>query len=277
MDNLLRKVQLEEYKILNELDKVAKKHNIKYFLGQGTLLGAAKYKKFIPWDDDIDLLIPYRHLLKLAKAFPAEADEKYLLTNCFVEKHFPVAWSKIRNKNTLSRPVLYKDLPIIWGICIDLFPIYSVSNIGFVRKLECLLYKIANKMLLAEMTKYETGHGALVRILEKVPICIRHLYFKAVRGILNLHGDNTKYVMVACKEVKLIERNMIFGEEQFLEFEDGVFPAVSKYDEYLTVNYGDWRADLPADQQKGHELLMGDIEWRLSEEQSEEESFVRTV
>ena len=64
MDDFLRKVQLVEYDILKEFDRIAQKHDIKYFIGQGTLLGAVKYKKFIPWDDDIDLLIPYRELLK---------------------------------------------------------------------------------------------------------------------------------------------------------------------------------------------------------------------
>ena len=263
MGDLLRKVQLAEYEILKDLDKVAKKHNIKYFLGQGTLLGAVKYKKFIPWDDDIDLLIPYRELLKLTKVFPVDADEKYLLTSCFVEKHYPLAWSKIRNKNTLSRPVKYKELPINWGICIDLFPIYSVSNIGFIRKLECVLYKTANKMLFAEMTKFEEGHGLFVRLLEKIPIGLRHFWFSVVRGILNLHGDNTNYVMVSCKGVKIVKRDMIFSKEQSVEFEDGVFPTVSNYEEYLTLNYGNWREDLPPEQQKGHELFMGDIEFKL--------------
>ena len=263
MDLDLRKIQLCEYEILNELDKVAKKHNIRYFLGQGTLLGAVKYKKFIPWDDDIDLLIPYRELLKLIKVFPLDADEKYKLTNCFIEKHFPVAWSKIRNKNTLSRPFKHKDLPINWGICIDLFPIYSVSNIGLIRKLEVFLYKIANKILIAEMTKFEDGHGLFVRFLEKVPICLRHLYFRMVQSILNLHTDSSDYVLVACKGVKLVKRDIIFGEEKYVEFEDKMFPAVSNYDEYLSINYGNWREDLPPDQQRGHELTLGDIEWKL--------------
>lgn len=263
MDDLLRKVQLAEYEILKELDKIAKKHNIKYFIGQGTLLGAVKYKKFIPWDDDIDLLIPYRELLKLIKVFPVEADKKYKLTNCFIEKHFPVAWSKIRNVNTLSRPVQYKELPINWGICIDLFPVYSVSNIGLIRKLEYFLYKTANKMILAEMTKFEEGHGFFVRVLEKIPIFLRHLYFKTVLGILNLHSDNTEYVMVSCKGVKIVKRNVFFGKDEYVEFEDGVFPTVANYEEYLTVNYGNWREDLPPEQQKGHELTMGDIEWNL--------------
>lgn len=256
----IRKIQLCEFEILNELDKVAKKHNIRYFLGQGTLLGAAKYKKFIPWDDDVDLLIPYRELLKLIKVFPVEAEEKYMLTNCFIEKHFPLAWSKIRNRNTLSRPYKYKDLPIIWGVCIDLFPIYSLSNIGLIRKLEVFLYKLANKMLLAEMTKYEDGHGFFVRILEKIPICLRHFYFKTVQSILNLHTDKTEYVMVSCKIPKIVKRALLFGNEQYVEFENKMFPTVANFDEYLRVNYGNWREDLPPEQQRGHDLTLGDIE-----------------
>lgn len=262
MDDL-RSVQLVEYEILKELDRIAKKNNIKYYLGQGTLLGAVKYGKFIPWDDDIDLLIPYRELLKLIKVFPKEADDRYIITNCFLEKHFPVAWSKIRDKKTLSRPIKYKELPINWGICIDLFPIYPISNIAFIRKLEYLMYKVANKMIVAEFTKYEDNHGLLVRMLEKIPICIRHLYLRMVIGMLNMHKDNSKFVLVACKGVKIVDRSILFGKENVVEFEDGVFPTINDYDTYLTMNYGDWRKELPPEEQRGHDLALGDIEWQI--------------
>ena len=265
VSDLLRQVQLIEYDILKELDRVAKKHDIKYCIAQGTLLGAVKYKKFIPWDDDIDLLITYRELKKLIRVFAGEADPKYLLTNCYVEKHFPVSWSKIRNRNTLTRPERYKELPINWGICIDLFPAYSVSNIAFVRKAEYIAYKFASKMIMAEFTKYEEGHGTLVRLLEKIPICIRHLCLRTIQGIMNLHSDNTRYVMVACRGVKIVERDMLFGGDNMLEFEDGVFPGVKDPHRYLTLNYGDYMADLPEDQKRGHDLTLGEIEWQLEE------------
>lgn len=260
---MLRQIQLVEYDILKEVDRICKKHNIKYFIGQGTLLGAAKYKKFIPWDDDIDLLIPCKELQKLIKVFNKEADSKYKLTNCFIEKHFPVAWTKIRNVNTLTRPVRYKDLPINWGICIDLFPVYPLSNIKLLRKAEYVIYKLAAKMIIAEFTKYEEGHSAFVRLLEKVPICVRHMFFKTVISFLNLHSDKTKYILTSCKGVKIIERDLLFGEEKTLQFEDGIYPVPSEYHKYLTINFGDYMADLPKHLQKGHDLTLGDIEWKL--------------
>ena len=72
---------------------------------------------------------------------------------------------------------------------------------------------------MAEFTKFEEGHGAFTRFLEKVPICIRHLFLKGVIKMLNLHNDNTEYVMVSCKGVKIVRRDMLFGAEKKLLFE----------------------------------------------------------
>ena len=125
------------------------------------------------------------------------------------------------------------------------------------------MYKVANKMIVAEFTKFEENHGILVRILEKIPIPLRHLYFKMVLGILSLHGDGSKYVMSASRHNIIFKKELLFGEPKELKFEDGVFPVVSEYEAYLTMKYGDWKADLPEDQQKGHDLTLGDIEWEI--------------
>ena len=60
--NALHKVQ---YGILVEFDRVCKKYGLKYFLSYGTLLGAVRHNGFIPWDDDIDTLMPYDDYKKL--------------------------------------------------------------------------------------------------------------------------------------------------------------------------------------------------------------------
>jgi lipopolysaccharide cholinephosphotransferase len=90
MSELLRNVQLTELDILKDLDRVCKANGITYFIAQGTLLGAAKYKGFIPWDDDIDVIIPYKDLVKLLEVYPAEGNDEYMITNHNIEKHFPL-------------------------------------------------------------------------------------------------------------------------------------------------------------------------------------------
>ena len=86
MNEFLRKIQLTELDILKDLDRVCKANNITYFIAQGTLLGAAKYKGFIPWDDDIDVIIPYNDLKKLMTVYPSQGNNKYMYTDFNVEK-----------------------------------------------------------------------------------------------------------------------------------------------------------------------------------------------
>lgn len=265
MNDILEQVQKTEYDMLKELDRICKKHHIRYFLGQGTLLGAAKYQGFIPWDDDVDVLMPYEAIEKLMTVFKEEAGKHYLITNHRVEKHYPLSWTKIRNTNTLSRPKRYRNIPINWGICIDLFPLYPVSNIKILRQLERIGFKIANKLMLAELTKYEKNRTVLERLLERIPLWARRFCLNSMIKLLILHKKDSEYVLIPCKGVKVFRRSLIFEKEVCLHFEDGSYPVPADYHMYLTLNYGDYMAPLPKEEQGGHELKMGDIEWKLEQ------------
>ena len=70
--DLLKAIQKTELGALIELRRVCEKHNIRYFLAQGTLIGAAREKGFIPWDDDIDVIIPQKDLERLLEIFPGK-------------------------------------------------------------------------------------------------------------------------------------------------------------------------------------------------------------
>ena len=71
---MFRKLQLIQFDILKHVDKVAKEHNIQYFLGFGTLLGAIRHNGFIPWDVDIDLTLMREDYDKLVAILKAQND-----------------------------------------------------------------------------------------------------------------------------------------------------------------------------------------------------------
>ena len=53
----IRPLQLRILKILLAVDKVCKEHGLRYYIMAGTMLGAVRHKGFIPWDDDIDVIM----------------------------------------------------------------------------------------------------------------------------------------------------------------------------------------------------------------------------
>ena len=94
--DMLRQLQLLELEILLEVDRVCKKHNITYYLGEGSLLGAIRHNGFIPWDDDIDILMKREDYEKFLQIAPVELGKDYFLQNSFSEKNFWVFFSKVR-------------------------------------------------------------------------------------------------------------------------------------------------------------------------------------
>lgn len=258
-----RDVQLVEKQILDDLVRVCDENNIKYYLGQGTLIGAARHKGFIPWDDDIDLILSAKDLDKLLEIYPKSGFPDYSITHFTNEKYNPLCWAKIRSDKTISRPYRYKALPINWGICIDLFPYYPCSSNSFIRKLEINLFRFARKLNYAGMTQFEDGHGAIVRLLEKLPIWLRHFFLRLSFAIFSLHSDNSKYVVVLCKTNNVVERTVLENGEAHLVFEGTTYRVPADYHTYLTQLYGDYMTPPPEGEQGGHDLQLGEIEWKI--------------
>ena len=68
----LRTCQLKQLGILEEIDRICRKHNISYWLDGGSLLGAVRHGGFIPWDDDIDIAMPQDDARRFAEVAPKE-------------------------------------------------------------------------------------------------------------------------------------------------------------------------------------------------------------
>ena len=120
----LRKYQLVELKIFKEFMRVCEEHDMTWWVGWGTLLGAVRHQGFIPWDDDIDVCMPVDDYLKFREVCHQGAlgDEYYF--QCHADNvHDLIYWQRIGLKNTTSLPRDYCDVPGMWGICIDVFPL----------------------------------------------------------------------------------------------------------------------------------------------------------
>ncbi|MBO6264361.1 MAG: LicD family protein, partial [Clostridia bacterium] len=156
MDNL-RKLQLIEVEILEEIDKVCRDEGIDYSLYAGSLLGAVRHKGFIPWDDDLDICMTRSNYNKFIQAWESGEHKGYFLQNKEKETTFTQSFTKIRKDHTAFIQGEFECGIYHTGIFVDIFPMDRIPNgrlkkISF--KLKCLLYQLYTREFLPEKSNF---------------------------------------------------------------------------------------------------------------------------
>lgn len=121
--SMLRRQQMRMLEILLEVDKICKKHDIRYWLSSGTLIGALRHDGFIPWDDDLDIEMMRKDYLRLMKVLPKELPNWLALQNGETDPNYFFYYAKVRDRR--SRMLEQTNYDRVWkeqGIYIDIFP-----------------------------------------------------------------------------------------------------------------------------------------------------------
>lgn len=254
-------LSLEEYHavlfdMLKQVDSICHAERLRYFLSGGTLLGAIRHKGFIPWDDDIDLMMPrpdYEIFLKRAeKRLP----KRYILAFPDRTKDYSQPWIRIFDtrvavddsgmQRTLTR-----------SLFVDIFPIdglpsnRTLSNLCFkrVRAWDILLKCARRKALYPDerlkWLKKPMMALTRVRTLPKYAVSLnksaRRCSFERAHyaGVL----ATTHY---GSRERMPVE---VFRGSVQVPFEGALFPAPIGYDTYLSRLYGDYM-QLPPEEKR---------------------------
>ena len=251
------------YEALCYLDDVCTKHNIPYFLSNGTLLGAAKYGDFIPWDDDVDVLIPredYDRLMQLTDI----SNEKYRLLCVEQVPAWRMPYAKLSCEETVVKEGEY-DFGVSFGISVDIFPIDNWSSCRTVAKLQSFKSECLKRLLVCSIGGdfYTQKTGVKRLILKSIWKTGKRVgYVKLQQALLKntrqSNGKNSQYAGCrawTCHLHAEVFPTTYFNESRFVEFRGRTFPAIKHYEAYLSSLYGDWKAELPPDQQhSNHEI-----------------------
>lgn len=254
----LKDIELE---ILKVFDAFCKENNIKYYLSHGTLLGAIRYKRFIPWDDDVDLLIPredYDRMLKIFKdtdryrLFAFEKDPNY---------RYPIA--KLCDMTTLKDEFGY-DNGVKLGVDIDLFPLDYWDN--DLEKAKREVKHINKNMFRLGLTKLKKPDSVnpVKRFVKGIAMAFckllgsKHYIKKILKA--SSREDQKDSAYMGCKAwcvygEKGIIPAEVFAETVDIEFEGEKFPAPIGWDKYLTCLYGDYLPEPPKEKQKTHHVF----------------------
>ena len=129
-----RKTELD---ILKAFDSYCRKYGLKYSLAYGTMLGAVRHKGFIPWDDDVDVMMPYEDYEKFIKNWEKDGPEGFILQNKETNWDFTQNFTKIRkDKTTFLQTEWERNVSYHIGIFIDVFPGFKAAPGKFSRKVQ---------------------------------------------------------------------------------------------------------------------------------------------
>ena len=246
----LRTLQLEQLTVLDELKRVCEAHHLTFYLAYGSCLGAMRHRGFIPWDDDIDVLMPvadYDKLMSLAGEFR----EPFLLQNDKTDPHHKLAIARVRKRGTAC--VEEKDLgeECHQGIFVDIYPQYAYPDKAGSR-LRIILSSVIYRILL--LGSPPKNHGAAVKLAGKVLLALcsiggREKQLEKHKQILRRYHD-TAYVadlygmdLTLTRVIKY--RSEWFAEPQWVGFEGRQMPVPTKALEYLKERYGDDCMEIP--------------------------------
>ena len=96
----LRKLQLVELEILDEFVRICEKYHLTYYLYYGTLLGAVRHKGYIPWDDDMDIILFREDYEKFCEVAGDEINPEFFVQNNVSDPGYPDGITRIRKKGT---------------------------------------------------------------------------------------------------------------------------------------------------------------------------------
>lgn len=257
-------VQLE---MLDEVERICKKYNIKYFADSGTLIGAIRHKGYIPWDDDIDLVMLREDYDRFVRAASGEIREPLFLQTVYTEENYLKGHIQIRNSNTTGFNAEDKKAGYNCGIFIDIFPIDGVPEPGWRQK----LWRFQVRTLWSVLyTWYRFGYypnaTIIGRILHGVGAVLRIPIPKAFKQYEKLcsrySGKKTGYVcdtvFIADWEKNLWKREW-FEDSVLMPFENRMIPAPWGYDGRLRAEYGDYLKPVQAPPCHGDLTLDPDI------------------
>lgn len=226
-------------------------NNIRYYAAGGTVIGAMRHKGFIPWDDDVDVVVPRDDYNRLIRLFNKKIDHYILESPYTGNNDYLYAYAKLYDiDTTLIEKAHFKCRR---GIYIDVFPL---DGIGMSIEEATLNFNKVDRKNMLLMTRtcalqkdrsiYKNLAIILSRLVPNVFLNNKLLCIKIDQLACKIHTKDSRYVanlMGTYRSREIVEADC-FGKPILSIFENIQIYCPENYDKYLGTIYGNWR-ELP--------------------------------
>lgn len=256
----LRELQLLQLEVMKTIHKICVKHDIKYYMIGGTLLGAIRHKGFIPWDDDIDIAMMRSDYEKFMQIFSCEfSSEKYFLQCYGTDKDFQPAMQRVCIKDTILDIPSEYHLRNCKNTYIDIFPLDNVPDSSEERTKHIAALKNIDRLFFYKLYHvYPWNSKAQILLKKTLAFALRliplsYLQRKRVEAMSQFKNVDTKCVASTVSKygyAKQIMDRSIYGVPQLYKFEDTEFYGVEDYNAYLTHLFSKRYMELPPENKR---------------------------
>lgn len=254
-----KEIQDIEFDILTMFDRLCKKHGLCYSLAYGTLIGAVRHHGFIPWDDDVDVMMPRKDYDKLISIMKSEKNgiaKNYVLLHDGLKDYF-YPFYKVCDARTVAKA---EDNITKHGIWIDVFPVDSIFDDDEKNKKLHKKFRFMKNTVLSYTTDFSAKHKNW-KFIPKFVLSIVAKIWGIDRLVAKINSEAKKIrsknrvAVLTWQSSTAGNINMNdFLKPVYVDFEGAKLPVIRSYDSYLKGIYGEYMVMPPENKRKTHML-----------------------
>lgn len=260
MDNplSLKEIQAKELEILVKFDEICSNNNLSYSLAWGAMIGAVRHRGFIPWDDDIDVIMPRKDLIKFKNIFLGMNNSNLTLLDNHSEGYY-YPFPKLCDNRTVAKMA---DNKTVHGIWMDIFPVDNLPESKLEMKILHFGAIICKALIISFTTDFKHAgknrKNTLKKFLNFVGSVIgkrRVAVFldKWVQHYDNRDGSRISAISWQTSFKGNLNSN-VFNNMIRVPFEGKRFPIINDYKKFMTEIYGDYMQLPPKEKRQTHHL-----------------------
>ena len=258
----LKTIQLD---MLKDIHSFCVSHDIKYSLAFGSLLGAIRHKGYIPWDDDIDIMMRRDEYERFITTY---GNDRYKIADLSVNPDYGLPFAKVEDVRTIMHEMVEGTTE--YGIYIDVFPVDNIPDDIFQRQVFYQKKNFWNVLYNLKVIKVRRGRSMaknailmLAHILLR-PIKRTYIVRKMSQIAQSYNVAKTIDVGIVVPADSRIEEaipSSSFNEYIICKFEDAEVQTIGEYDKYLKAAYGDYMQLPPVEKRVSHHVF--EAYWKL--------------
>lgn len=261
----VRKYQMAQMELLEQTDRICSELGIGYYLIGGTLLGAVRHDGFIPWDADIDIAMVRGDYEKFRQYWATHESHRYFYQHHTTEPNHlsPHAILRIKGTHVVMKSRLSEKYRCAEdGVYLDIFPLDEPPVSRFAQKRQMKALRRIRRVIELKAAYTYGNTGKMKKLLKKIlQLCLLPVSLPALNRALDrcmrrYTGTNPGYLVSMASHYsywKQLMRADIYGQPRRIRFEDGMFLAPAKTEEYLERIYGDYMK-LPPEEKRYSDL-----------------------